>query len=347
MGMTSSDILDTGLAVQLRDAATLILEGVEELMAEIRRKAFEHKHTRMIGRTHGVHAEPITFGLKMAVWYEETRRNRERLQRARDRVAVGKVSGAVGTYATVPPEVESYLCEKLGLQAAPVSTQIVQRDRHAELFSVLAILASSLEKFALEIRHLQRTEVREVEEFFAEGQKGSSAMPHKRNPIGSENLCGLARMVRSYAQAALEDIPLWHERDISHSSVERIIAPDSTILVDFMVHRMIGLLRDLGIDPDRMEANLGMTRGLIFSQELLLRLVRKGMSREEAYRLVQGHAMEVWAGKGDLLARAQADPRVRATLDPEEVLDVFRLERYTRHVNRIFDRVFGPQEASA
>jgi adenylosuccinate lyase len=297
----------------------------------------------MIGRTHGVHAEPITFGLKMAVWYEEVRRSRLRLLQAREMIAVGKLSGAVGTYATLSPEVESYVCEKLGLQPAPISTQIVQRDRHAEFFGALAILASSMDKFAQEIRHLQRTEVREAGEFFAEGQKGSSAMPHKRNPIGSENLCGLARLVRSYALASLENIPLWHERDISHSSVERVIAPDSTILVDFMLHRMIGLVKDLQVDPDRMKTNLGMTGGLFFSQELLLRLARKGMSREEAYALVQGHAMEVWKGKGDLLSRVREDPRIRECLEDEEIQDVFRVERYTRHVDRIFDRVFGTE----
>lgn len=345
MGMTSSDVLDTGFAVQLREAATLILEGVDDLLAEIKQKAIEHKNTLMIGRTHGIHAEPITFGLKMAVWYEETRRNRDRLLRARETVSVGKLSGAVGTYATLPPEIESYVCEKLGLRSARISTQIVQRDRHAEFFSTLAILASSIEKFALEIRHLQRTEVREVEEFFAEGQKGSSAMPHKRNPISSENLCGLARLVRSSAMAALENIPLWHERDISHSSVERVIGPDSTILVDFMLHRMLRLLKNLRIDSDRMQENLAMTGGLFFSQELLVRLAKKGMSREEAYRIVQGHAMEVWSQKGDLLSRVREDPRVRAFLDDAEIEDVFRVDRYTGQVDRIFDRVFGPDEA--
>jgi adenylosuccinate lyase len=345
MGMTSSDILDTGLAVQLRDAATLILEGLEELLAEIKQKALEHKNTLMIGRTHGVHAEPITFGLKMALWYEEARRSRERLRRARDVVAVGKLSGAVGTYATLPPEVEAYVCEKLDLQPARISTQIVQRDRHAELFGALAILASSLEKFALEIRHLQRTEVREVEEFFAEGQKGSSAMPHKRNPISSENLCGLARLVRSYAVAALENIPLWHERDISHSSVERVIGPDSTILVDFMLHRMIRVLKDLRVDPGRMQENLALTGGLFFSQELLVRLAKKGMSRDEAYEIVQGHAMEVWKSKGELLSRVREDARIRALLDEPEIEEVFRVDRYTHHVDTIFDRVFGPEAA--
>jgi adenylosuccinate lyase len=299
----------------------------------------------MMGRTHGVHAEPITFGLKMAVWYEETRRNRDRLMRARDAVGVGKLSGAVGTYATLPPEVESYVCRKLDLRPDRISTQIVQRDCHAEFFGVLAILASSLERFALEIRHLQRTEVREVEEFFAEGQKGSSAMPHKRNPITSENLCGLARLVRSYASAALENIPLWHERDISHSSVERVIGPDSTILVDFMVHRMLHLLKNLRVDPDRMRKNLALTGGLFFSQELLLRLSKKGMSREEAYRLVQGHAMDAWSAQGDLLSRIRQDPRIRAFLDDAEIEEVFRIDRYTRHVDRIFDRVFGSERA--
>jgi len=346
MGMTSSDMLDTGLAVQLRDAASLILGGLEELLAEIKQKALEHKNTLMIGRTHGVHAEPITFGLKMAVWYEEARRSRARLRRARDMVAVGKLSGAVGTYATLPPEVESYVCGKLDLQPARISTQILQRDRHAELFGALAILASSLEKFALEIRHLQRTEVREVEEFFAEGQKGSSAMPHKRNPISSENLCGLARLVRSYAMAALENIPLWHERDISHSSVERVIGPDSTILVDFMLHRMIGLLKDLRIDPNRMKENLALTGGLFFSQELLVCLAKKGMSREEAYQIVQGHAMEVWKSKGELLSRVREDSRIRAFLDDAEIEEVFRVDRYTCHVDRIFDRVFGSEDAA-
>ncbi len=343
VGMTSSDVLDTGLAVQLRDAADLILEGLDGLLVEIRHKALEHKNTVMIGRTHGVHAEPITFGLKMAVWYEEARRSRIRLRHAREMIAVGKLSGAVGTYATLPLEVESYVCEKLGLVPARISTQIVQRDRHAEFFSALAILASSLEKFAIEIRHLQRTEVREAGEFFAKGQKGSSAMPHKRNPIGSENLCGLARLVRSYALAAMENIPLWHERDISHSSVERVIAPDSTILIDFMIHRMLGLVKGLQVDPDRMEANLGMTGGLFFSQELLLRLAKKGMSREEAYAIVQGHAMDVWKGEGDLLSMVREDPRIRERLEEAEIEDVFRMDRYVRHVDEIFDRVFGAE----
>jgi len=344
LGMTSSDVLDTAFAVQLVEASDLILRALEELIEEVRRKAWAHKDTLMVGRTHGIHAEPITFGLKMAVWFEELRRNRLRIRQARDAVAVGKLSGAVGTFATIPPEVESYVCEKLGLRPAPVSTQIVQRDRHAQYFSTLAILASSLEKFALEIRHLQRTEVREAEEHFAAGQKGSSAMPHKRNPVLAENICGLARLVRSFAVASMENVPLWHERDISHSSVERVVAPDSTILVDFMLGRFCTLLRELDVYPDRMRRNLLMTRGLLFSQELLLRLVDKGMSREEAYRLVQSHAMKVWDGEEDLSSRVRQDPRIRSLLDDAEMDEVFQWDRYLRHIRTIFHRVFDGQE---
>ena len=344
MGMTSSDVLDTGLALQLRDAADLILDGIEKLMSEIREKAFRFKDTVMIGRTHGIHAEPITFGFKMAVWYEEMGRNRDRLRRAREIISVGKISGAVGTFATIPPKIESYVCERLGLKPAPVSTQIVQRDRHAEFFTALAILASSLEKFALEIRHLQRTEVREAEEFFSEGQKGSSAMPHKRNPIGSENICGLARIVRSNAIAALENIPLWHERDISHSSVERVIGPDSTLLVDFMLHRMRHLIRNLVVYPEQMLANIHLTRGLIFSQGLLLALVEKGLSREQAYWIVQRNAMEVWKGRHDFLSLCRNDPELCAHLSAEEIEEAFRLDRTVRYVGTIFDRVFSPSE---
>jgi len=348
LGMTSSDVLDTALACQLSQAADLILSGVDGLMAEVKKKALEHRDTIMIGRSHGIHAEPTTFGLKMALWYEELRRDRQRIVSARKSVATGKLSGAVGTYATLPPEVEAYVCGKLGLEPAPVSTQIVQRDRHAEFFCALAILASSMEKFAVEIRHLQRTEVREAEEFFAEGQKGSSAMPHKRNPILSENVSGLARLVRGYALAAMENIPLWHERDISHSSVERVIAPDSTILIDFMLHRMTSLIGRLKVYPDRMKRNLALTRGLFFSQELLLRLVDTGMSRDEAYRLVQGHAMAVWDGEEeDLKTRVSRDPVVQERLSPEEVEDVFRLERFIRHARTIFDRVFGKEGQGA
>ncbi len=341
MGMTSSDVLDTALAVQLQKASDLILLGIDNLLVEIKQKANKHKDTFMIGRSHGIHAEPITFGLKMAVWYEELKRSRVRINQARDNISTGKISGAVGTFATVPPEVEAYVCDKLGLCPAPVSTQIIQRDRHAQFFSALAILASSLEKFAVEIRHLQRTEVREVEEYFAEGQKGSSAMPHKRNPIGSENISGLARLLRAHSLTALENIALWHERDISHSSVERIIGPDSTILIDFMLHRMTNLVKKLVVYPERMQQNLALTGGLYFSQELLLCLVKKGMSRDEAYRIVQGHAMDTWKSGGDLFSRISKDSRVLELLDISEIKDVFQLDRYTKHVALIFDRVFN------
>lgn len=340
-GMTSSDVLDTGLALQLRDAADLILQGIDALREAIKEKAFRYRNTVMIGRTHGVHAEPITFGLKMAVWYEEMGRNRERILRAREGISVGKISGAVGTFSTIPPQVEAYVCERLGLRPAPASTQIVQRDRHGEYFVSMAILAASLEKFALEIRHLQRTEVREAEEPFAEGQKGSSAMPHKRNPIGSENLCGLARVVRGHAMAALENVALWHERDISHSSVERVIGPDSTILVDYMLHRMRHLVDNLVVYPERMLANLHLTRGLIFSQGLLLLLVDKGLSREEAYRIVQRNAMECWKGEEDFLSLIQRDPDIRGRVSESEIAEVFRLDKTLRYVDAIFDRVFG------
>ena len=341
LGMTSSDVLDTALAVQLKQAADLILEDIDMLLQAVRERALEHKDTLMIGRTHGIHAEPITFGLKMALWYEELKRSRDRVERARTTVAVGKLSGAVGTYATLPLEVEAYVCERLGLKPAPVATQIVQRDRHAEFFSSLALLGSSLEKFAVEIRHLQRTEVREAQEFFAKGQKGSSAMPHKKNPILSENLSGLARLLRSYALAAMENIPLWHERDISHSSVERVIGPDSTILADFMLHRMTSLISRLLVYPERMTENMLSTRGLLFSQQLLLRLVRKGLSREAAYRLVQDHAMKVWEGRESLKERVLADPTIMGNLTPEDVEDVFCHEHFVRHRDEIFKRVFG------
>jgi len=341
MGMTSSDVLDTALAVQLTQASDLLLSGVDAVMEVIKEKALQHKNTIMMGRTHGIHAEPVTFGTKMAVWYEEMKRNRRRLEEARKAVAVGKVSGAVGSYATIPPEVEEHVCVQLGLEPSPVSTQIVQRDRHAAFFSALAILASSLESFALEIRHLQRTEVREAEEFFAKGQKGSSAMPHKRNPILSENICGLARLVRSYAVAAMENVPLWHERDISHSSVERVIGPDSTVTADFMLHRVCSLIKNLQVYPDRMKENLQLTRGLLFSQELLLSLVKKGMSREDAYEIVQSNAMEVWEGEEELESRVRKDPRVSERLSDAEITDVFQWDRYMKHVDLIFQRVFG------
>jgi len=293
-GLTSSDILDTSLAILLREAADLIITDIRKLMDAIKKRAFEHKDTLMVGRSHGIHAEPITFGLKMALWHEEMRRNLARMERAREIISYGKLSGAVGTFANIPPSIEEYVCKKLGLKPAPVSTQVVQRDRHAEYFTTLAIIATSIEKIAVEIRHLQRTEVLEAEEPFTEGQKGSSAMPHKRNPVLSENLTGLARLVRGYANAAMENIPLWHERDISHSSVERVIAPDATILIDFMLARLTGLIRDLVVYPGNMKANLNKLKGLIFSQGVLLALTEKGVIRENAYQIVQRNAMKVW-----------------------------------------------------
>jgi adenylosuccinate lyase len=294
MGLTSSDILDTSLAVLLKEAAGILLEDIDQLLAVLKKKAREYKTTLMIGRSHGIHAEPITFGLKMALWYQEMQRNRQRLVRAAETIGTGKISGAVGTFSFIDPFVEEYVCRKLALKPALVSSQIVQRDRHAEFFTTLAIVASSLDKFSQEIRLLQRTEVREVEEYFSPGQKGSSAMPHKRNPVLSENISGLARLVRSYALAALEDIALWHERDISHSSVERVICPDATIVLDFMLGRFTGLLDRLVVYPERMLHNLNMTKGVIFSQMVLLALIEKGATREDAYAIVQRHAMRSW-----------------------------------------------------
>jgi adenylosuccinate lyase len=347
LGLTSSDVLDTSLALLLREAADLILVDLDELRAVLRRRAFEHRDTVMIGRSHGVHAEPITFGLKLALWYAEMTRNRERLLRARQTISVGKFSGAVGTYANVDPKVEELACARLGLTAAPISTQVIQRDRHAEYFTALAVIASSVEKIATEIRHLQRTEVREAEEYFAEGQKGSSAMPHKRNPISTENLCGLARLVRANAFAALENVALWHERDISHSSVERIIAPDSTILVDFMLHRLTSVLDTLLVYPDAMWENLERTGGLLYSQRVMLALTEKGLSREAAYALVQRHAMAVWSGGGTLKDRLAADLEVRRHLSTPELEELFDLTYFLKHVGTIFARVFGQEEGSS
>ncbi len=290
-GLTSSDILDTSLALLLKEASEIILQDIHRFLEILKKKAFQHKETLMIGRSHGVHAEPITFGLKMALWYDEMKRNLIRMERAKEAVSVGKISGAVGTFAHIPPFVEEFVCRRLGLKPAPISTQIVQRDHHAEFFTTLAILASSIEKFSVELRHLQRTEVLEVEEFFSKGQKGSSAMPHKRNPISAENLSGLARLVRSYSIAAMENIPLWHERDISHSSVERVIAPDATILIDYMLNRLTSIVENLIVYPENMKANLDKMGGLIFSEAILLLLTRKGLSREEAYGVVQRNAM--------------------------------------------------------
>ncbi|TAK07012.1 adenylosuccinate lyase [bacterium] len=340
VGMTSSDVMDTALAMQLKEAASLLVEDVRELMRILRRQAFRYKRVPMIGRTHGVHAEPITFGLKLALWHDEMRRHLARLESAATEVSVGKISGAVGTFAQVSPKVEAYVCKKSGLEPAPVSNQIIQRDRHAFFFSTLAVIASSLEKFAVEIRHLQRTEVLEAEEPFTKGQKGSSAMPHKRNPILSENVAGLARLMRSYATAALENVALWHERDISHSSVERVIAPDATIVLDFMLRRMTYILRDLCVYPENMRRNLERSGGAIFSERLLLRLVDKGLARDVAYRMVQHHALKVGKNGGDLKREILRDPEMRRYLSASDIEQIWDLKHYLRNVDFIFGRVF-------
>ncbi len=339
-GMTSSDVLDTSFAVQLSSAAALIIEDIKELLVVLKKLAYRYKDTPMIGRTHGVHAEPITFGLKVAIWYEEMKRNLNRMQIAKETISYGKISGAVGTFSTLLPEIESYVCEKLGLKPEPVSNQIVQRDRHAYFFTTLAIIASSIEKIALEIRHLQRTEVLEAEEPFTKGQKGSSAMPHKRNPILSENLCGLARLVRGYAFSALENIALWHERDISHSSVERVIGPDATILIDFMLTRLTSMLSGLEVYPENMMKNLNLTSGLIFSERVLLELIKKGMSREEAYAVVQKNAMEARRDGADFKELLKKDKIVAKFLTPEEIEECFDLKHHLSNVDKIFNRVF-------
>ena len=340
-GLTSSDVLDTALGLRLTEAADLLLADLDELLAVLKDKAYAFKDQAMVGRTHGVHAEPITLGLKFALWYAEFQRQRARLAAARKTIAVGKLSGAVGTFAHLPPEVEAGVCNRLGLKPAAISTQVIQRDRHAEYFLTLALIGASVEKVALEIRHLQRTEVREAEELFAAGQKGSSAMPHKRNPILSENLCGLARVLRGNALAALENVALWHERDISHSSVERLIAPDSTVLLDFMLARLTRLLKNLQVYPENMAANLNLTRGLVFSQTLLLALIDKGLTRDAAYRLVQRPAMQVWQEGGEFAQRVKADAEISQHLTPAEIEAIFDLNRYFRHVDAIFARVFG------
>ncbi len=341
LGLTSSDVLDTSFAMLLRESSGLIIDGIRNLMEAIKKRAFEHKNTPMIGRSHGIHAEPVTFGIKMALWYDEMRRNLRRMEAARETISYGKISGAVGTFANIDPKVEEYVCAKAGLKPAPCSTQVIQRDRHAEFFSTLAIIASSIEKFAVEIRHLQRTEVLEVEEFFSKGQKGSSAMPHKRNPVLSENLTGLARLIRGYSVSALENIPLWHERDISHSSVERIIGPDATILIDFMLHRCTGLIENMVVYPENMMKNLNLMRGLVFSQRVLLGLAGKGVSREKAYALVQRNAMKVWEHGKDFQEELIADAEVREHLSEKEIREAFDLNYHLKHVDTIFERVFG------
>ncbi len=340
-GLTSSDMLDTAMATRMKRAMEIILADVDELLDTIRVRAFEHKETPMVGRSHGIHAEPITFGLKLAIWYDEVKRHRRRLESAKETISYGKISGAVGTFAHVDPRVEEYVCRHLGLKPAPASNQVIQRDRYAEVFCALANLAGTTEKIATEIRHLQRTEVLEAEEYFHPGQKGSSAMPHKRNPILSENLCGLARLVRSYVVPALENIPLWHERDISHSSVERVITPDAFIAADFMLGRLNGLLRRLVVYPERMKRNLELLKGLIFSQQVLLILTQKGVSREEAYGIVQRRAMEVWEGRGDFRSRLLEDEDLARHMTRDEITAVFDLGYHLKHVDTIFERVFG------
>ena len=346
LGMTSSDLVDTALALTLTRASDLLSREVAAMRDAVRSLALKHKNTPMVGRTHGIHAEPITFGLKVLVWYEELGRAEERLKRARAAVAVGKLSGAVGTLAHLPPELEEEVLASLGLTPEPAATQVVQRDRHAELLGALALLGASLEKIALEIRHLQRTEVLEAEEPFREGQKGSSAMPHKRNPVQCERVCGLARILRANAHAAVENVALWHERDISHSSVERVIFPDSFLLADFMTAEMTGILRDLRVYPDRMKRNLEMTRGLVYSQRVLLALTTAGLSREDAYAVVQSHAMEAWKGEPDLKTRLAQDPRVGKVLDRAALDACFDPSYFLRNVNHIFDRVLGASVAS-
>lgn len=339
-GLTSSDVLDTALGMLLKEAGLVLLQDLDALLAVLKRNAFQWKDTVMMGRSHGIHAEPITFGLKFALWYAEMERNRERLVHAVDSVSTGKISGAVGTYANVHPSVERRVCRKLGLRPSPVSNQVLQRDRHAEFFTVLAIIGGTVEKIAVEIRHLQRTEVREAEEFFAAGQKGSSAMPHKRNPIASENLSGLARVLRGNALASMENMALWHERDISHSSVERIIAPDSTILVDYMLTRLTRVLERLTVYPANMRRNLDLTGGLFFSQRVMLELTRKGLSREDAYRLVQRNAMKVWQEGGQLQKVLKEDPEIMAHLSGAEVDGLFEMDYHLKHIDWIFKQVF-------
>jgi adenylosuccinate lyase len=338
-GLTSNDVVDTAQALQVAQASRLLLAGLEELRAVLKERAREFRHTVQIGRTHGVHAEPITFGLKLALWYDEARRNIDRLSAAAAEMAVGKLNGAVGTFAHIGPEAEERACAKLGLKAAPITSQVISRDRHAAYVAALALVTALLEKIALEVRHLQRTEVREAEEAFSAGQKGSSTMPHKRNPIACEQICGLARLVRSNAQAAFENIALWHERDISHSSVERVILPDSTILTDYLLARTTSLVRHMRVYPERMRRNLELTRGLIFSGQLMLDLAAAGMLREKAYRLVQGHAMRAWEDDADFRAAIEADPEIRGVLTPEQIALCFSLDRQLRNVDRIFERL--------
>ena len=346
-GMTSSDVLDTCLSVQLKRAADILIADVDALLTALKKRAYEHKLTPTIGRSHGIHAEPVTFGLKLAQAYAEFSRAKERLLAARKDVAVCAISGAVGTFANIDPRVEAHVAEKLGLSVEPVSTQVIPRDRHAMFFATLGVVASSLERLAIEIRHLQRTEVLEAEEFFSEGQKGSSAMPHKRNPVLTENVTGLARLVRGMALPAMENVALWHERDISHSSVERMIGPDATVTLDFALHRMTGVIEKLLVYPANMKKNLDRLGGLIHSQRVLLALTQKGVSREDAYTYVQRNAMPVWRGEGDFLTLLKADKDVRARLSEAELEELFDLGYHLKHVDLIFARVFGQQAQAA
>ncbi len=339
-GMTSNDVVDTAQALQLRQASGVIDEGLSRILGSLQRRAHEFKDTLCIGRTHGIHAEPYTFGLKVALWFDEFRRNRERFARAADEIRVGKISGAVGTFGHITPNAEEGICRRLGLRPAPIASQVISRDLHANYCAALALIAASCEKIALEIRHLQRTEVREAEEPFAAGQKGSSAMPHKRNPVTCEQICGLARLVRSNLQAAFENIALWHERDISHSSVERVVLPDSTILADYLLDRTAWLVEGMVVDPERMLANLGATRGLVFSGQLLLDLAAEGMLREQAYQVIQGHAMAAWREGGDLRERIEGDPEIMKYLSTQQLDETFDARRQLEHLDRIFARVF-------
>lgn len=341
LGLTSSDILDTALAIQLKDASEILLNDLNRLAKVLKEKAIQHKNTVMIGRSHGIHAEPLTFGLKMALWYDETRRNITRMKRAKEIISYGKISGAVGTFANIDPKVEEYVCAKSGLTAAPISNQIIQRDRHAEYLSSLAIIAGSLAKFAIEIRHLQRTEVLEAEEHFTKGQKGSSAMPHKKNPIISERISGLARVISGNSLAAYENIALWHERDISHSSVERVILPDSTILLDYMLNKMINLIEDLVVYPENMKKNLLLTRGLIFSQRVLLELAKKGVSRENAYAIVQKNAMFAKKKGKNFKNLLLADKEVLKNLSVKDIKGAFSIKYHLKHIDTLFERVFA------
>jgi len=339
LGMTSSDVLDTCLAIQMKQSGELLLKDLEELKSVLSRRALEFKNTIMIGRSHGIHAEPTTFGLKLALWFEETKRNIQRLKNGINTISFGQISGAVGTFEHLSPKVEEYVCEKLGLQPAPVSTQVLQRDRHAEFMCTIAIIGASLEKFATEIRHLQKTEVLEAEEYFSKNQKGSSAMPHKRNPITCERIAGLSRVLRGNAQAALENVALWHERDITHSSVERIVVPDSCILLDYMISQMTNVLDKLIIYPENMKKNINLTNGLVFSQPVLLALTKKGMKREDAYKLVQKNAMQVWESKKDFKKILQEDPEVSKILVDHELDSAFDISKSLKNVDYIFQRV--------